>query len=421
MLAADVAAHQSARVHRAMIEIVAARGFQAVKVRDLVEIAGVSTRAFYERFESKEDCFLRTYDEVMGPAIRRLLAAQAGEGDWRRRPRLILDAFVQELASAPDAARLALIEAHAAGPAALAHARRTEATFTGMVAESFARAPQGMPVPPLIVEGMTEGVAEVVRTRLLAGRGAQLVDLSDELTDWVLVYPGKQADALAALDLESVWRDTRLSPDLASVGGRGDALDATGDRALILTVVAKLATTTPYAELTPSAIRRGASVSRKVFGTHFEGVEDSFLAAVEWRIEEILAQVARAQAAAKSAPGGLYRGVSALCDEVASDPLVAGICLADPFPSGSRGSRARTRLVAAIGDQLVEGASTARSPSPLAAEASRAATWALFHHHVVRAPSHSSPQIAATLAFVALAPAIGAAKTIAAIRSEQSG
>lgn len=90
MAAADVAAHQSARIHRAMIEIVAARGYDAVKVRELVHLAGVSSAAFYKHFESKEDCFLRTHDLVVRRATRRIIASQAGEEAWKERPRLIL-------------------------------------------------------------------------------------------------------------------------------------------------------------------------------------------------------------------------------------------------------------------------------------------------------------------------------------------
>jgi len=48
-----------------MIEIVADRGYEAVKMRELVVRAGVSTRAFYKHFSSKEDCFLRSQEMVV--------------------------------------------------------------------------------------------------------------------------------------------------------------------------------------------------------------------------------------------------------------------------------------------------------------------------------------------------------------------
>lgn len=62
MAAKDVAAHQLTRIHNATVGIVAERGYEALMVRDVVSYAEVSTRAFYELFGGKEDCFLQTYE-----------------------------------------------------------------------------------------------------------------------------------------------------------------------------------------------------------------------------------------------------------------------------------------------------------------------------------------------------------------------
>jgi AcrR family transcriptional regulator len=419
--ASDVAAHQSARIYRAMIELVADKGYEAVKVRELVHIAGVSSRAFYEHFESKEDCFLRTQDLLTRRATRRIIASQAGERDWRNRPRFIFEAFVRELEADPAAARLTLVEAYAAGPVALERARKSEATFETMLAESFARAPGGIVVPQPVIEGMMGGVTRVARTRLLVGREGELASLDEEMTEWVLCYPGKEAHELASLDSQMIWRDTRLQP----LGGpassvKGEAWPRTGDRALILVSVAKLVAANGYSHLTVERIRRGAGVSRAIFKSHFEGIEDCFIAAMEQRSGEAFAQAARAQTAGRTLSGGLYRAISALADEVAEDRLLAAVCLADDFKPGSRGSRIRRQLIATVAEQLVDSVSPAEPPTALTTEAASGAVWALFHHHVVRAPSRSSPQIAATLAFMALAPVIGATSAVAAIVGEQT-
>lgn len=421
MASSDVAAHQAARVHRAMIEIVADRGYDAVKVRELVHLSGISSRAFYEHFESKEDCFLRTHDLVVRRATRRIIASQAGEREWRKRPRLIFDAFVQELDGDPDAARLALVGAYAAGPAALEQARKSEATFELMLAESFARAPRGVVVPPMVVEGMMAGVARVARTRMLSGRGAELADLNDEMMNWALCYPGRPSGDLAALDLQLVWRDTRLLPlNVLASSGEGEAWPKTGDRSLLLTSIAKLTAANGYDSLTVSDIRRGASVSRKVFKSNFEGVEDCFVAAMEQRAGEALAQAARAQTAGKTWSGGLYRAISAFCDQISGDSLLMGVCLVDNFLPGSSGGRIRTQLIGTVAEQLADSAPLDEQSSALVAEATTGAIWSLFHHHIVRALAYSSPQVAATLAFMALAPVIGGPAAVAAIGSEQS-
>jgi AcrR family transcriptional regulator len=405
-----------------MIEMVANGGYEVVKVRELVHLAGVSSRAFYTHFESKEDCFLRTHDLVVRRASRRIIGAQAGEDDWRKRPRLIFDAFVAEMEENPAAARLALIEAYAGSAAALEQARKTDADFETMLAQSLARAPGGMRVPPLVVEGIRAGVARVARTRLLAGQDSDLSQLSEEMLEWALCFPGKSADLLADLDLQLIWRDTRLQPAVAP-SGEEDAGATTDDRTSILTSLTSItagATANGYGDLTVERIRRGAGVPRKVFKLYFEGVEDCFVAALEQCASEACAQAARAQAAGSAWPGGLYRAMSVLCDHVFEDSLLMGVCLADHFKPGSTGSRIRRRLLSVVAEQLADSVPSAHRPSSVVAEASSGAVWALFHHHVVRALAQSAPKVAASLAFMALAPAVGAPAAVAAIGAEQA-
>ena len=49
-----------------MIEVVAERGYPETRVVDVIEVAGVSRKTFYELFSSKEDCFLATFDVLLG-------------------------------------------------------------------------------------------------------------------------------------------------------------------------------------------------------------------------------------------------------------------------------------------------------------------------------------------------------------------
>jgi AcrR family transcriptional regulator len=419
MLATEVAENQSSRIHRAMIEMVAEQGFGAVKVRELVLLAGVSSRAFYENFASKEDCFIRTYEMVTRQASRRIIASQVGERDWRERPRLIFAGFLEELENDPDAARLALIEAHAAGPVGLESVRRAESTFLAMVGESFARAPNGIAVSPLVIEGMVAGVGAVSRARLLAGHEAQLPDLASELMEWALCYPHASAGQLIDLDGVSVWRNTMLEPlIIPSSMGEGRVWPPTGDRALILVSIAQLAAANGYANLTVPRIRKNAGVSRTVFASHFEGIEDCFVAALEQGTGEVVAQVVRAQAAGRTWSGGVYRGIAALCDQIATDPILASVCFADDFAQHSNGGRYRQRMIATIAEQFAYGGPLELALGPVATEASTGAIWTIFNHHIVRDWAQRQ-KVAATLTYMALAPVVGASTAVAAIRSEQ--
>ncbi len=418
--APEVAAHQTARIQAALIAIVAEGGYANLKVRDLVKEARVSTRAFYESYASKEDCFLQTYELLARRATRRIIAGQAGEQDWRRRPRLIIDELTRELTRDPDAARLALVDAYAAGPISRERAWRTERHLEGMLAESLARPPAGVVVPPLVIEGMVAGVLHVARRRLSLGRVAEMSEIAEELTRWSLSYADASALGLEELDGHSVWRNTMLEPlpEMATMVG-GSAWPPTGDRPLILSAIARLVVANGYASLTVPRIRTAAGVSRRTFAAYFDSVEACYVAAFEARAAEALAQAARAQAAASSWTGGVYRAIAALCEFIAGDAFLAGVCLADELPPESEGSRARRRLADAIVEQLDDCVPRESRPSAVLAEASAGAVWGVFHHHLIR-NWVKRREIAATLSYLALAPLVGAPAAVAAIRAEQN-
>lgn len=421
LAAQEVAAHQTARIQGALVEIVAEGGYDNLKVRDLVKAAQVSTKAFYERYGSKEDCFLQTYDLLARRATQGAIAAQAGARDWQDRLRSILGELALRLARAPAASRLLLFDAYTAGPAARERAWRTERHFKGMLAESFVRPPGGVAVPPLVVEGMLAGVAGVARDRLLTGRADEMADLTEDLTRWATSYVGEAARALEALDEGSVWGNTALRPlPEAASADEGGAWPPTGDRALILSAVAKLAPAEGYDKLTVSRIRAASGVPRAKFDACFDSVEACWAAALEARAMEALAQMARAQTAARDWAGGIYRAIAALCECIAGDPFLAGACLADEFPPGSEGSRARRRQLDAIAEQLSGSVPRERRPDPLVAEAIGGAVWGVFHHHMIR-DWVKRRQVAASLSYLALAPLVGGPAAVAAIRAEQSG
>lgn len=410
-LATEVAAHQRARIHNAMVELVGERGYAAVKMRDVVRLAGVSTRSFYENFESKEDCFLRTHELIVRGAARRIDAAQVEELDWRERTRLVFGAFAREVTSAPYAARLVLVDAYEAGIDALEQAWRAEGTFEALIGESIGRDPDGVAVPPLVAEGIVAGVARVTGLRLLAGKEDDLAGLDDELTGWVLSLLDRSAAELAALDARTV----------AVAGGAIKApVQPEGDRTSILAVAAELAEADGYAYLTIPRIRVLAGVSRSAFKAQFAGVDDCFLAALQLRAGEAMTEAASAQTSGQTWAGGIYRAIASLCARFGSDPLLVNLCLDDDFAPGSSGSAWRRQLVGAIADSIDASAPAERRHGRLAGEASKNAIWELFHHNLIRSPTPEGPQIAATLSYVALAPVIGAAAAVDAIRGEQA-
>jgi|SRR5689334_1716420 len=413
----QVAASQLARIHRAMIALTAERGYEALKIRDIVRRAELSTRSFYGHFDSKDDCFLQTYDRIVRGALSRITVSQLGESNWRQRARRMLNRLTVEIESDPDAAHLILIGARTATPPAMERAQRTERASADLLRECLTRPPYGEAVPPQIAQGMVAGALTVARHRLEAGDVNGLRDSLDDLAAWALSYVDPAAARLADLDRKSVWRNSALQSKSASRTARNRFPSAAGDRARLLSAVADLVAAEGYAKATVARIRTAARVSRQGFHAHFEDVEACCIAAFQERVEEMVAQATRAKVAAASSAGGAYRAISVICENVSSDPFLTRLCLFDEFPHGADGRRARDRLASALIEVLGDGAPSI-AKRDVATEASVGAAWSVFRAHAFERRSRSN-EIAATLAYLALTPSLGTSRTLTAIGAEQ--
>lgn len=420
--AAKVADHQRARIHSAMLQIVGERGYSAVTARELAQLSGVSTRAFYEHFASKEECFLRTHELLVRRTARSVVAAQAGGRDGQECLRLGLNAFLEKVSRDSNAGRLALLEVYSAGPVALHQVRRGQCTFEAVVAESLRGDPEGVAMPQLVIEGIVAGIERVATARLTPGREKELPRLGDPLTEWALSYCSQVAARLDSLDCRAAF-DLSASPSLPVQSSNAEEAwpqSPAGDCGLLLSAVAKLAAARGYEHLTPARIRAVAGVSRRSFEAHFDSVEDCFLAAQESRARETIARAAGVTSLSRSWVDGVHRVIASLCGEIAADPVLASLCFYQVFaPPG--GLRCRERLTGDLAALLRGLAPSDERIDDLFAEASAGAILGVIHHHVVSGRAHRLPRIAPTLAYLALAPVLGARSAVDAIEREADG
>lgn len=402
--AAEVAAHQRARIHSAMVELAARRGYDGVTARELARLSGVSTRAFYEHFCGKEDCFLRTHELVVRRAAQRIAAAQAGGRDWQEGLRRAFGAFVRELELEPAAARFALLEPYGAGPAALDQLQRAERSFAALLADSFSRAHDGVLVPPLAVECIVAGAAHLACTRVAFEDDGDFAVLGDRLAEWAIACRDEAAAEIGgppgSAEPSSPAGALSASPSSKPEAG---ARSPDGDRALILAAAAKLAATKGYAQLSIARIRAAAGISRRSFDAHFEGVEDCFLTAVDQRAETAIRRVASTCAAHASPEQGIPRALEGLCMEAASDPILAKACFGELAAAGDGGLRCRGRLVEGLGRAMAVEGPTDQQPLSLAAEASAGAIWSVICRRVRAGRTASLPQMAPMLSRIATA------------------
>lgn len=170
---------QRARLLDAAARVVAAKGYEAATVADIVREAAVSRTTFYEQFASKEACFLEAYRHGVDVVDDRIRAAvhAAGPAGWRAQLRAGIRSYLDALAADPALARTTLHEVHAAGPAALdvrnlalrRFAERSLATFEqARAADAALRAPRPDALYVLCA-GTEQLAAETLRTQ---GAGA---------------------------------------------------------------------------------------------------------------------------------------------------------------------------------------------------------------------------------------------------------
>lgn len=397
--------HQRARLHEAMAELVAEHGYNAVPVAALVKRAHVSKRDFYKHFSGKEECFLATYDIIVNHSLRGIHAAVEGEGEWRERLRLGYLTFVGQIADNPEAARLVLVEAFAAGAGAVERMLRTSRLFEALVAKSLAHA-DGSPRPPrLLIKGIVAGCGRVARARLLSGDPRQLTLDGDELMEWALSFCGDDVVRLCRLGLDG-------APPLPAAVAKPPPGD---ERAMILAATARLASKEGYATLTVPRVRAAAGVSGSSFYAHFDGVADCFSATLGALSGRTLATAEPFYLTDEDWASGVHRMIVRLCQHLAGDPTLANLAFREVFSPGPETIKWRSEMIAKLAARLRRGAPPAQQPTMFAAEASIGAMWGVIHHFVARGSAEQLPIAAPVLSYLALAPAIGGAAAVEAM------
>jgi AcrR family transcriptional regulator len=189
---------QRNRIHQAMIEVVSERGYPETRVVDVIGVAGVSRKTFYELFESKEDCFLAAYDALLVNLIEDAGDAFGSKGTgapWADRIEATLSALLDHLATHPSEARFAIVEVLAAGPKALARRDAALRQFTGFL--EAGRSETSVELPGIISISIAGGINELLYSEILHGAAGQLPSRLPDLMFWVTL-PFLGAEGAAA-------------------------------------------------------------------------------------------------------------------------------------------------------------------------------------------------------------------------------
>src|SRR5947209_18272724 len=111
----EVERDQRERLRRAIIELIAERGYPAVRIADLTKLARVSRPTFYSLYEDKEELTLEAYETIATRTAETALTAYNVEGTPRERLRASIGAYLELCAAEPDGMSLFLFGAFGAG------------------------------------------------------------------------------------------------------------------------------------------------------------------------------------------------------------------------------------------------------------------------------------------------------------------
>jgi len=158
----------------ALAACVAEKGYAATTIADIVSLAHVSKRTFYEHFSSKEECLLALYEHVTAGLMKIIRSS----GNPRERfPKQIAQgvaAFLSALDSMPQFSLTLLVEMQGAGERAFRMRQETLRGFAGTLVELVAAArPANPEIGPLTLPqalAIVGGINELL-TQTLEGYG----------------------------------------------------------------------------------------------------------------------------------------------------------------------------------------------------------------------------------------------------------
>jgi AcrR family transcriptional regulator len=388
----EIERNQRERIHGAMVAVAAAKGYPSTTIADLLEVAGVSRSTFYGYFADKEACFLATLEPILAGILAATRSSLEGGSPLRERAEAGLGAFVGLIVAQPDAARLCVVEAEAAGPRAVAMVDASAAEFAAMLAAVLEQLPDQRGMPAEIVEAMVGGIRKMLQTRLHRRSEGELAALVPALVELGLSY---RPPPRALPDRPPRGRS-------ASTAERYRGVDEPAQR-LELAAMAVIARE-GYAEAAMAAIASEARVSLGTLYANFADKSDLFEAAMLRSRLRMASATIPAYRRAGSWPEAIAALARASLAFLEAEQDFAKLITVDVHGAGAAALETRDRALESTRHFIEAGLG---EKNPVAAEAIQSTLYAMLAARV--RSRHRNLQGMAPLAiYMILAPFLGA-------------
>jgi AcrR family transcriptional regulator len=459
----EVKRDQRERLQNAIVELIAERGYQAVRILDLTKLARVSRPTFYSLYDDKEELFLSAYDEIAQRTAKTALEAYQLEGAPSERLQAAIRAFAELAVATPEAMSLMVLGAFGAGPKAIERRNHTLEALEqsirvsrGNGASGSARGRAGRKAGSgttqetegdLTVKVILGGIREVTAARLRQGRVGELPGLADELATWAACYPVKLPAGLAVPTPAPPTEEAEQSDEAADrgsarAGSPSDrALRAEGrlpsgrhdlprkfivqnQRERIVDATAAIVAEKGLASLTIPEIARRANVSHQTFYEMYPTKHDAFLGTQKVGLHQALLVTVQAYEENKEDwPRGVAAGLRALLGYLASEPAHSHLILVDTFAASPEAIEIRDTSIHAFAAYLQPGYHYAEDGSAIpgvAPEAIAGGIWQVLNFYIEDERTEELPDVAPQLIYAALTPFLGPKDAAKAARKTPS-
>jgi AcrR family transcriptional regulator len=191
-----VAHSQRERILTAMAKACATKGYGATTIADIVEPAGVSRATFYELFKDKEDCLQASMELSLADAMGRVVEVYSPDKPWATMVRDAAASFLELLATRPDFARMALIEAPAAGGRSQELYASGKRVLQALLDRGRSDPIEEQAIPSSAGRGALAAAESLIVGQILAGNTERLLELLPDVVYIVTIPYLGQDEAL---------------------------------------------------------------------------------------------------------------------------------------------------------------------------------------------------------------------------------
>jgi AcrR family transcriptional regulator len=192
--------NQRDRLAAGIIAAVSEFGYHETTITQIAAAAGVSRRTFYSYFNSKEECFFATFDQIVAHLCEAAREAAASRSEWPAQVAARFGAALDVYSTNPQLARFTRAVPPRAGGEVTSHYRAALDDALAELVDGMPPAPADQTPSAAVRHSLIGGAASLLVQKLEAGEGDRIRELGPDLVELFLTPFIGRADAVLAAE-----------------------------------------------------------------------------------------------------------------------------------------------------------------------------------------------------------------------------